>query len=451
MIKILPSGLPLSIPLMWKYTKKSGKKALPAPDLVRNSAPLPVLISRPNSSKSNSSKRKTLAVICSCRTVPRMFKPFSNSFKTTFRKKLDRDLKRNITLERKPSPSKLNRLAKKKNSSARNMNKFKKNTLKSSVASPDNLVNQAIKVSRVLRNSPDKFRLLSRADLVLASLGKRTSALDSNRRHSPSSSQPKQASSQASYDPVSQCARSGGVWKDNRCQFTTETQPQPGPQPQPYPTPTTFPGIGSCTQELANLLGYGCHNMGNAWFNSAMDRYVLPGTAEVKDCASNYLNGCSGSNTYSPTVPSGQKEQIWNAKGLRSWIRGAADPARIEHLRQACGNVPSGSNVWMPSSGDSASNDFGMPDASKCQRAAACSSTQYFDGASCSVSNATSSSCPAGQYWNGASCAVTSPTDYPSPSSTSSSGSCTQELTNLLGYGCHNMGNAWFNSAMDRY
>src|SRR3989338_6007633 len=85
---------------------------------------------------------------------------------------------------------------------------------------------------------------------------------------------------QASYDPVSQCARSGGVWKDNHCQFTTETQPQPGPQPQPYPTPTTLPGIGSCTQELTNLLGYGCHNMGNAWFNSAMDRYVFPGTAQ---------------------------------------------------------------------------------------------------------------------------------------------------------------------------
>lgn len=81
--------------------------------------------------------------------------------------------------------------------------------------------------------------------------------------------------------------------------------------------------------------------------------------------------------------PAGQKEQIWNSLGLRSWIRTDADSARIEQLKQACVNVPTGANIWSPNAGVSTSPDFGMPSADKCRLAAACSSTQYFNGTTC--------------------------------------------------------------------
>ena len=281
-------------------------------------------------------------------------------------------------------------------------------------------------------------------------------------------------------------------YKTENCPITTVSPP---------PSPVV---IGVCSQELINLLGSGCHNMGNGYFDTEMRRYVLPGSNAVKDCASSYIQSCttgstsggggssafqkcfypnaskdgkyvgytvwcesdysnckkgsvsgesislSGVSLGSPsscesgwsntcnynnfcdswesgascpsdcggqtTSPSGQKEQIWNSLGLRSWIRTDADTTRIEQLKQSCANTPSSSNIWLPQAGNSTSPDFGMPDPAKCQKAASCVSGQYFDGTNCVASTGTTStSCPSGQYWNGTACvASTTTTTCPS-------------------------------------
>ena len=343
-----------------------------------------------------------------------------------------------------------------------------------------------------------------------------------------------------------------------------------------YCQPTTTQS-GICTQELINLLGQGCHNMGNAFFDSAMARYVLPGTSTVKDCTTNYISNCtigsgggggatdlkrcfysnaskngtyvgytvwceadyfnchkgspsgesisltgvslggpsncesgwptpggcpsgqywngtscvttspsgcdsallgllgsgchqmytdsSGNSifcdgpmtksakrgdiatipgcssggistqsqcsdgrdndsdgqvdypadqgcysrddddettgTYQP--PSGQREQIWNSLGLRSWIRSDADQTRIDQLKQVCTNVSSSANIWLSGAGNSTSPDFGMPDSTKCQRAASCTSGQYFDGNAC-VSGGDTSTCAPETCYNATYC-----------------------------------------------
>jgi len=159
--------------------------------------------------------------------------------------------------------------------------------------------------------------------------------------------------------------------------------------------------------------------------------------------------------------PAGQKEQIWNSFGLKSWIRTDADPARIEQLKQSCVNVSSNANVWSPDSGNSTSVDFGMPNADKCQRAASCTSSQYFDGAACVTT--TTPQTGTAQCSDGRDNDSDGQIDYPADTgcygrddndegqSTTTSGSCTQELINLLGSGCHSMGNGLFNGAMNRY
>ena len=79
-------------------------------------------------------------------------------------------------------------------------------------------------------------------------------------------------------------------------------------------------------------------------------------------------NYCKMPNdTNQQPTSAGQREQVWNSLGLRSWIRTDADSARIEELKLACANVSSGFNIWMSGSGDSSSVNFGMPDPEKCK------------------------------------------------------------------------------------
>ncbi len=86
----------------------------------------------------------------------------------------------------------------------------------------------------------------------------------------------------------------------------------------------------------------------------------------------------------------------------------------------------------MPGAGTASSADFGMPDPAKCKAAAACTSGQYFDGTSCGSTQ--------------------NPTPYPGTGGSGGvSGSCSAELSALLGSGCHSMGNAWFDSTMINY
>ncbi|MBI2514668.1 hypothetical protein HYV91_00545 [Candidatus Wolfebacteria bacterium] len=183
----------------------------------------------------------------------------------------------------------------------------------------------------------------------------------------------------------------------------------------PYPTPTPYPPSSSCDQSLIAVLGSGCHQM----FTDSSGNSIYcdgPMSKSAKRGDTSATSGCSGPGYPGGQTPTGQREQTWNSLGLRSWIRADADTARIESLKQACVNVPSSSNVWTPDAGNSNSVDFGMPNADKCQRAGACASGQYFDGANCTASGT-------GTYPGGG------------------SQTCDSSLINLLGSGCHYMYN----------
>ena len=151
---------------------------------------------------------------------------------------------------------------------------------------------------------------------------------------------------------------------------------------------TTTTSGQSCDSNLTALLGTGCHYMYNdSASNPVFCDNSMTRSAKKGDTAT--TAGCSGSTTTTTTTPAGQKEQIWNSLGLRSWIRTDADQARIEQLKSACVSVSTGANIWSPNAGTSSSVDFGMPSAEKCRVATTCSSTQYFDGAACVSSTAT--------------------------------------------------------------
>ena len=153
-----------------------------------------------------------------------------------------------------------------------------------------------------------------------------------------------------------------------------------------------------------------CSQFGSEWhsmdesgncFNSGMTEY-LTSRGVLKQCADSPVYGCTMYNNDMNQPPQGQKEQMWNSFGLRSWIRTNADSARIESLKLACREVRSSqANVWMPNAGTQTSEDFGMPDPDKCKRAALCTTSQYFNGTECTVS---SQWCPPSQYWNGTAC-----------------------------------------------
>ncbi|OGG80508.1 hypothetical protein A3A39_00300 [Candidatus Kaiserbacteria bacterium RIFCSPLOWO2_01_FULL_54_13] len=147
--------------------------------------------------------------------------------------------------------------------------------------------------------------------------------------------------------------------------------------------------------------GDGWHTMdssGNC-FNESMTEYRSPGGL-LRSCSTAPAYGCM-ENPY-PEPPGGQREQVWNSLGLRSWIRADASEARIADLKAACANAPSGTNVWLPGAGTFESKDFGMPDPDKCRKATSCTSSQYFDGTECKEQSQTI--CPAGHQWNGTMC-----------------------------------------------
>ncbi|MEK7101549.1 MAG: hypothetical protein AAB882_00140 [Patescibacteria group bacterium] len=235
----------------------------------------------------------------------------------------------------------------------------------------------------------------------------------------------------------------------------------------------------------------GCERYGSGWrsmdssgncFNPSMTEYRTTNGA-LYTCATFPAYGCGPIGIPpSPTI-GGQRDQVWNSSGLRSSIRSDASADRIESLKNACANVSSRANVWLPDSGTQSSVDFGMPDPAKCAKAAACSSAQYFDGTACSTTASTlyAQSCGYNEYWNGSNCVqsstATSTTGWNSESArqgcasaggiwdsttnycrmpnetqnTAVTGSCSSELIGLLGNGCHSMGNGWFNSEMTKY
>lgn len=218
---------------------------------------------------------------------------------------------------------------------------------------------------------------------------------------------------------------------------------------------------GSCPSDLASLLGSGCHymyndNSGNRIYcNGEMTKSAKYGdTAMTEGCAStggyNYSSYPSSAyssysySSYTYTPPSGQREQVWNNYGLRSWIRTDADSARIENLKQVCANVTSSAwDIWMSGAGDYNSQNFGMPDEAKC-RAWTPGSQSSYSSSSYSYSSYPSSAYSSYSY-------SSYPSSYSSSYSYSSYSSTSSCPTNLLGSGCHDMGSAYFNGPMDQY
>ena len=99
--------------------------------------------------------------------------------------------------------------------------------------------------------------------------------------------------------------------------------------------------------ERCGELGHYMYNdsSGNSIYcNGEMTKSAKAGDAAMTEgCSSggNYSSSYSYSS-YNYVPPSGQKEQVWNSYGLRSWIRTDADSAKIESLKQVCANVTYG-------------------------------------------------------------------------------------------------------------
>ena len=60
----------------------------------------------------------------------------------------------------------------------------------------------------------------------------------------------------------------------------------------------------SCPENIVSLLP-GCHDMGNAYFNDIMDKYVNYGGSTVYYCSTNYISGCSTGGGLTSTSTSG--------------------------------------------------------------------------------------------------------------------------------------------------
>ena len=273
-------------------------------------------------------------------------------------------------------------------------------------------------------------------------------------------------SSYSSYDEKERCYRDGGFWTGNYCDYQNRnyssysysSYPSSAYSSYSY---SSYPSYSSCANEMISLLGTSCHFMYNdssgnrVYCNGEMTKSAKYGDTVVTDgCAStgNYSSYSYSSYNYVP--PSGQKEQVWNSYGLRSWIRTDASSARIENLKQVCANVTSsGGDIWMTGAGDYNSQDFGMPDEAKCRSwtpssssyssyyyssypSSAYSSYSYSSYSSSAYSSYSYSSYPSSAY------SSYSYSSYPSYSS------CTNEMISLLGTGCHYMYNDSSNTAV---
>ena len=269
------------------------------------------------------------------------------------------------------------------------------------------------------------------------------------------------ANSACRWDPANYCASnttttttcpSGQYWNGSSCVSNTTV-------------------TGSCSSELTGLLGTGCHNMGNAWFNGEMTQYVMPNTTVVNYCASSWVSGCSGSTTtggcpsyttqstctavagacswnstsnycsYSNTssCPSGQ---YWNGSSCvnnttttcasgQYWNGSACVTSTYSSDPQtACAQ---GGGTW-----NSSTSYCQMPNST------ACPSGQYWNGSSC-VNN-TTTTCASGQYWNGTACVNTSSTDCPSGQYWNGSSCVTTDYSSAQS-GCTSAGGTWDSTA----
>ena len=200
------------------------------------------------------------------------------------------------------------------------------------------------------------------------------------------------------------------------------------PYPQPYPNPSTQCDWSREYVKVSTnacMPRTNCNDTTNSEYNTPECQGVRGSTGSFNqppqpNCSvGQYWNGTSCVASGGSTQASGQRQMTWNSLGLSSQIRNDADSARIEQLKQACANTPTGVNIWMPGAGDYASPDFGMPNPDKCRQAASCSTNQYWDGSACVTGGAGGTQTGGGTGYS----------------------QCSASLTGLLGSGCHYMYN----------
>lgn len=232
---------------------------------------------------------------------------------------------------------------------------------------------------------------------------------------------------------------------------------------------------GTCDSTLTGLLGSGCHNMGNAYFDSAMTRYVWPNTTAVKECTASWVSGCTTGSSTGTVCPSSQywngsacvaqppppppggcpSGQYWNgsacvtsttppggATACSDGIDNDGD-GKIDYPADTGCYGPSDPDEIIPPSSGSTCPSFAHEmsgfcmlnnDTSRCASYSNASTEANYTSAQCG-SGTTSATCPTGQYWNGSSC-VTSTTSGNCPSGQywyvppgSTTGSCTSNPT----------------------
>ncbi|KKS37653.1 MAG: hypothetical protein UV01_C0009G0061, partial [Parcubacteria group bacterium GW2011_GWA2_42_14] len=278
----------------------------------------------------------------------------------------------------------------------------------------------------------------------------------------------------------------------------------------------------SCPSNIASLLGSGCHDMGNAYFNSAMDQYVNYNGSTVYYCGTNYISGCAtgggGSNppgspylslpgsSASPiylswtTVSGATSYEVWRRTppstgtftsittgltGLSYNDSGVTSGTSYEYYIKACNAYGcSSSNYATISVSGGTSSDTTPPSAPANFSTYANSSSQvtltwaastdnigvtgykifknnsyltttaalYYYDYGVSPSTAYSYYVKAADAaGNESSPSLTAYATTPSTSTTTASTSCSSTVVSLLGSGCHDMGNAYFNGEMTQY
>src|SRR3989344_716381 len=225
-------------------------------------------------------------------------------------------------------------------------------------------------------------------------------------------------SSYPSYDEKERCYRGGGFWTGNYCDYQNRSA-----------SSSSVSSSYSSYEISYSSSSYSSYPSSSSSAYSSYSYSSYPSSAYSSYSYSSYPSSAYSSYSYVP--PSGQKEQVWNSYGLRSWIRTDANSARIENLKQVCANVTSSAwDIWLLDAGNYQSVDFGMPDEAKC-RSWTPSSSSYSSSSYSSYPSSSSSAYSSYSY-----------SSYPSYSS------CTNEMVSLLGTGCHFMYNDSSNTAV---
>ncbi|MBI2056607.1 MAG: hypothetical protein HYT37_04520 [Candidatus Sungbacteria bacterium] len=253
--------------------------------------------------------------------------------------------------------------------------------------------------------------------------------------------------------PMTKSAKKGDSTTSSGCSVSGGTPSCPSGQWWNGSACTSSTTSGTCDSTLTGLLGSGCHNMGNAYFDSAMTRYVLPGTSTVKECSASWISSCTTGGSSTTSCPSGQ---YWNGSScVNSSSTGTCPSGQYWYVPpgSTAGYCTSSTTTPPPSSSTcpSFAHDMGgycmlNNDTSRCASYSSASSEGNYTSSQCT--GGTSTSCPSGQWWNGSSC--TSSTSGTGCGSYTSQSSCTA-VSNCYWYSASSPGYCYYQSGSPSY